>query len=81
VRSTLNRCPDAYPRHDRGAARGRPVLRPRVRARRALPALIDASALDHETIFVSAGRRGLEIELRPLDLVVLTGAEVRSSRR
>ena len=40
--------------------------------RRALPTLLDASALDHDTIFVSAGRRGLEIELAPGDLLELT---------
>src|SRR5512144_2385160 len=31
--------------------------------RRALRTLVDDSALGHETVFVSAGRRGLEIEL------------------
>jgi Cys-tRNA(Pro)/Cys-tRNA(Cys) deacylase len=45
--------------------------------RRPLPTLVDSSAERHETIFVSAGRRGLEIELAPADLVALTGAEVR----
>ncbi len=45
--------------------------------RRALGTLVDTSALAHATIFVSAGRRGLEIELSPTDLVALTGAEVR----
>jgi Cys-tRNA(Pro)/Cys-tRNA(Cys) deacylase len=49
--------------------------------RRALPTLIDPSALEHGTIFVSAGRRGLEIELSPDDLVTLTSAEVRPLRR
>ena len=44
--------------------------------RRALPTVVDASALDHETIHVSAGRRGLELELAPADLVELTGAHV-----
>ena len=44
--------------------------------RRQLPTMVDASALDHE-IHVSAGRRGLEIELDPRDLVRLTGAEVK----
>lgn len=33
-----------------------------------LKTIIDSSAVNHETIFVSAGRRGLEIELSPLDL-------------
>jgi len=45
--------------------------------RRALPTLIDESALAFETVFVSAGRRGLELELAPADLIALTGAEVR----
>lgn len=41
--------------------------------RRALPTFVDSSALGHETIFVSAGRRGLDIELAPGDLLGLTG--------
>ena len=45
--------------------------------RRTLPTTLDASALDHTTIFVSAGRRGLEIELDPNDLVRATNASVR----
>jgi len=49
--------------------------------RRALPTLVDESALEHDTVFVSAGRRGLEIELAPGDLVALTGAQVRALRR
>jgi Cys-tRNA(Pro)/Cys-tRNA(Cys) deacylase len=49
--------------------------------RRALPTLVDRSALEHDTIFVSAGRRGLEIELSPQDLVALTKADVRALRR
>lgn len=40
--------------------------------RRALATVVDASALDHPTIHVSAGRRGLEIELAPGDLIELT---------
>ncbi|MDG9703959.1 Cys-tRNA(Pro) deacylase [Streptomyces sp. DH37] len=42
--------------------------------RRALPTVVDASVEEHATICVSAGRRGLEIELAPADLVKLTGA-------
>lgn len=38
-----------------------------------LRTFIDASAADFPTIFVSAGRRGLEIELSPHDLKALTG--------
>jgi Cys-tRNA(Pro)/Cys-tRNA(Cys) deacylase len=46
--------------------------------RRALSTTIDASALAYATIYVSAGRRGLELELAPADLVRLTGAKVRT---
>ena len=49
--------------------------------RRALPTLVDETAMEHETVFVSAGRRGLEIELAPGDLVALTQAGVRRLRR
>jgi Cys-tRNA(Pro)/Cys-tRNA(Cys) deacylase len=41
--------------------------------RKRLPTLLDESALAFETIHVSAGRRGLEIELAPADLIELTG--------
>jgi Cys-tRNA(Pro)/Cys-tRNA(Cys) deacylase len=44
--------------------------------RRALTTVIDASAATVATIHVSAGRRGLEIELAPGDLVQLTRAIV-----
>lgn len=40
-----------------------------------LRTMIDLSALDHPTIHVSAGRRGLEIELAPEDLRRLTSAQ------
>ena len=49
--------------------------------RRALPTVVDESALEHETIHVSAGRRGLELGLAPADLVELTGARVASIAR
>ena len=39
-----------------------------------LATVIDASAENQSTIFVSAGRRGLEIELSPQDLAQLTQA-------
>ncbi len=45
--------------------------------RKKLPTVLDESALTHETIHVSAGRRGLEIELAPADLLALTGGETR----
>ena len=41
--------------------------------RKQLPTVVDESALAFETIHVSAGRRGLEIELAPADLLALTG--------
>lgn len=44
--------------------------------RKQLPTVIDESALAFETIHVSAGRRGLEIELSPADLVVLTSGRM-----
>jgi len=34
-----------------------------------LPTVLDASALDHATVLVSAGRRGLDLEISPADLV------------
>ncbi|WP_395296571.1 Cys-tRNA(Pro) deacylase [Kitasatospora hibisci] len=42
--------------------------------RRPLRTVVDDSALAHPTVYVSAGRRGLEVELAPADLVTLTGA-------
>ncbi|TGZ18657.1 Cys-tRNA(Pro)/Cys-tRNA(Cys) deacylase [Streptomyces sp. S816] len=42
--------------------------------RKRLPTVLDDSALAHTTICVSAGRRGLEVELAPGDLAELTGA-------
>jgi Cys-tRNA(Pro)/Cys-tRNA(Cys) deacylase len=42
--------------------------------RRALPTVVDDSALGFGTVMVSAGRRGLQVELAPADLVRLTRA-------
>ncbi|MDH6433590.1 Cys-tRNA(Pro)/Cys-tRNA(Cys) deacylase [Streptomyces sp. SAI-144] len=42
--------------------------------RKKLPTVLDASASTHDTICVSAGRRGLEVELAPTDLAHLTKA-------
>jgi Cys-tRNA(Pro)/Cys-tRNA(Cys) deacylase len=44
--------------------------------RRRLPTVLDAGAGDHDLVLVSAGRRGLQIELAPADLVRATGAIV-----
>jgi Cys-tRNA(Pro)/Cys-tRNA(Cys) deacylase len=43
-----------------------------------LPVVVDADLLVHESVFVSAGRRGLSVELTPADLVTATGATVAS---
>jgi Cys-tRNA(Pro)/Cys-tRNA(Cys) deacylase len=39
-----------------------------------LPIVVDSSALDYDTVFVSAGKRGLQVELAPADLVRLSRA-------
>jgi Cys-tRNA(Pro)/Cys-tRNA(Cys) deacylase len=44
--------------------------------RKRLPTVIDESATGFATVFVSAGRRGLQVELAPADLIALTGARV-----
>ena len=46
-----------------------------------LPTLIDASAAEFATVFVSAGRRGLEIELTPRDLQTLCHATLVNIKR
>jgi Cys-tRNA(Pro)/Cys-tRNA(Cys) deacylase len=42
--------------------------------RKVLPTVVDESALEFDTVLVSAGRRGLQVELAPADLVRLTRA-------
>ena len=49
--------------------------------RRVLPTIIDASVSGLATVYVSAGRRGLQIELAPADLVRLTGARTAEIAR
>ena len=44
--------------------------------KRAHPTVVDSTALDHPTVFVSAGRRGLDLAIAPADLVTITGAIV-----
>lgn len=42
--------------------------------RRAHPTVVDLSAMAYGTVLVSGGRRGLDVELAPADLVRLTDA-------
>lgn len=44
--------------------------------KRSLLTVVDASAAGHVTILVSGGRRGLDVDLAPADLVRVTGARV-----
>jgi Cys-tRNA(Pro)/Cys-tRNA(Cys) deacylase len=44
--------------------------------RRSHPTVVDSTAFDHTTVFVSAGRRGLDLAIAPADLVTITGAIV-----
>ena len=41
--------------------------------RRKLPTFLDVSALEWPTVYVSAGRRGLQIEVSPADLLAACG--------
>lgn len=42
--------------------------------RKQLPTVVDSTALAYDTVYVSGGRRGLDIELAPADLIALTKA-------
>jgi Cys-tRNA(Pro)/Cys-tRNA(Cys) deacylase len=44
--------------------------------RRALATVVDVAAASAPTLFVSAGRRGLQVEVAPADLTRLTGARL-----
>jgi len=50
-------------------------------SRTRLPVLVDASVLDLDRVWVSAGRRGLQVSLAPRDLLALTGATTAPLRR
>jgi Cys-tRNA(Pro)/Cys-tRNA(Cys) deacylase len=41
-----------------------------------LPVVVDDSAITFETVYVSAGKRGLQVQLAPADLVRVTGGRV-----
>ncbi len=40
--------------------------------KKALPTVLDDSALSHDTVLVSGGKRGLDLELSPQDLLAVT---------
>lgn len=44
--------------------------------RQQLDTYVDASALDCQAVYVSGGRRGLELQISPTDLVAQTAAQV-----
>lgn len=44
--------------------------------RKALPTVVDSSARSFDTVMVSAGKRGLQVELAPADLIAMTKAKV-----
>ncbi len=49
--------------------------------KKALPTVVDDSALGFATVLVSAGKRGLQVELSPADLVRLTRARTAAIGR
>lgn len=49
--------------------------------RRPLRTVIDASATALESVLVSGGKRGMDVELAPADLVAVTGATVATIAR
>lgn len=49
--------------------------------KRSLPCVLDASATEHETILVSGGKRGLDLELATADLIRVTGARTAAIAR
>ncbi|ONI69969.1 aminoacyl-tRNA deacylase [Kribbella sp. ALI-6-A] len=42
--------------------------------KRRLPTVVDTSATEHATVYVSGGRRGLDLGLSPADLITVTAA-------
>ncbi len=49
--------------------------------RRPMTVVVDSAAETHATLLVSAGRRGLQLELAPADLIRLAGASVAAIAR
>lgn len=48
--------------------------------RKQLPTVVDSSAMEHSTIFVSGGRRGIDIEIDPQNLITATLARTAPLR-
>ncbi len=46
-----------------------------------LPVIVDESVYTHPTVYVSAGRRGLDVEITPSDLMRLTSAKTANVGR
>jgi Cys-tRNA(Pro)/Cys-tRNA(Cys) deacylase len=49
--------------------------------KRALPTVVDASATEYEKVYVSGGRRGLDLGLSPTDLIKVTSARTAAIAR
>ena len=49
--------------------------------KRALPTVVDSTATDHPTVYVSGGRRGFDIGLSPADLNTVTKARTAAIAR
>lgn len=49
--------------------------------KKALPTVLDSSASQFATVFVSGGKRGFDVELAPADLVRVTGARLATISR
>ncbi|MFC9694907.1 Cys-tRNA(Pro) deacylase [Kribbella sp. NPDC056951] len=49
--------------------------------KRPLPTVVDSTATDHATVYVSGGRRGLDIGLAPADLIAVTNARTAAIAR
>jgi Cys-tRNA(Pro)/Cys-tRNA(Cys) deacylase len=49
--------------------------------KKALPTVIDETVELYDTVFVSAGKRGLQIEIAPTDLIALTSAQTAAIAR
>ncbi|QAY64803.1 Cys-tRNA(Pro) deacylase [Xylanimonas allomyrinae] len=45
------------------------------------PTVVDVSAQEHDVVYVSGGRRGLDVGLAPADLLALTGATLGTIAR